>query len=304
MEMVNMGSPVHYRYVLITAARNEEAFIEKTIRSVINQTILPLKWVIVSDGSIDRTDRIVEGYLNNHKFIHLLKQHGDDRRNFGSQVRAINAGYEKIRDLDYDFIGNLDADVSFREDYYQRVLERLAADSRLGLTGGYIFEERNGAFMPRRFNRTTSVAHAVQLFKRNCYEDVGGYVPLKYGGPDWYAEVTARLKGWNVKSFPDLPVYHHKPTLTAEGKLKGGFRQGRMDYSFGSSPFFEIFRCLRRVRKPYGLLYSLCRFGGFLWGYLVLEKRPVSKDFIKYLRKEQRRKLFNAALHPFHSMAI
>lgn len=286
-----MGSPKEFRYVLITPARNEEAFIENTIRSVISQTILPLKWVIVSDGSTDRTDEIAASYLKDHGFIQLLRREGDKLRNFGSQVDAINAGCKVMQGLQYDFIGNLDADVSFAREYYAQVLNKFMANDRLGLTGGYIFEKKGRDFVSRPFNRTTSVAHAVQLFRRKCFEDVGGYTPLKYGGSDAYAEVMARLKGWEVRSFSDLPVYHHKPTLTAEGKLNGGFREGRMDYSLGSSSVFELFRCLLRVQKPYGPVYAMYRFAGFVWGYLIREERPVSKDFIKYLRKEERRKL-------------
>jgi glycosyltransferase involved in cell wall biosynthesis len=280
-------------YVLITPARNEEAYIEKTIKSVISQTILPKKWVIVSDGSTDRTDEIIANYLSDYGFIQLLRREGDNQRNFGSQVRAINAGYEKMQGIDYVFIGNLDADVSFQPDYFEIILKRFEKRPSLGLAGGSIYEERDGKFIARQLNRTSSVAHAIQLFRRSCYEDIGGYLTLKYGGPDWHAEVTARMKNWEVQSFTDLSVYHHKPTLTAEGKLKGGFRQGRMDYSLGSNPLFEIFKCIIRIRKPYGFLYSSHRLAGFILGYLICEKRPVSKEFIKQLRKEQKEKIMD-----------
>jgi hypothetical protein len=280
-------------YVLITPARNEEDYIEKTIQSVISQTVLPMKWIIVSDGSTDKTDDIVGRYLEKYPFIDLLRRKGDPRRNFGSQVHAINAGYEKLQGLEYDFIGNLDADVSFPPDYYETLLKRFSARPRLGLGGGCIYEEQKGQFKSRGGNRTSSVPHAIQLFRRCCFEEIGGYVPLKYGGPDWHAEVMARLKGWEVESFVDLPVNHHKPTLTAEGKLKGGFRQGRMDYSLGSNPFFEVIKCLVRVRlKPYGL-YSVCRLAGFVWGYVIREERPVSAEFMKFLREEQISKITN-----------
>jgi glycosyltransferase involved in cell wall biosynthesis len=91
-------------YVLITPARNEEGYIERTIQSVISQTILPLKWIIVSDGSTDRTDAIVEHYLSDHPFIKLYRRDGDAVRNFGSQVRAFRAGYEQLYGIDYDYI--------------------------------------------------------------------------------------------------------------------------------------------------------------------------------------------------------
>ncbi len=287
---------IHNSYVLITPAKNEDAYIEKTIQSVISQTIPPLKWIIVSDGSTDRTDAIVESYLENNPFMVLLKKKGDVQRNFGSQVRAFNVGYEKVKGLEYDYIGNLDADVSFQPDYYEVILRRFRERPRLGIGGGYIYEEQGGKFASRSGNRTYSVAHAVQLLRRSCFEDIGGYVPLKHGGSDSYAEVMARMKEWEVQAFTDLPVYHHKPTLTAEGKLKGAFRQGRMDYSLGGSPFFEIFKCLSRINvKPYGL-YLACRFIGFISGYFELEEKSVAKDFMKHLRQEQSQKIVDVLL--------
>ncbi len=278
-------------YVLITPARNEDAYIEKTFKAVIAQTVLPVKWVIVSDGSTDRTDEIVEHYASEHPFIELLRRKGDPSRNFGSQVHAINAGYDRLRGLKYDYIGNLDADVSFHADYFANLLDRFYADPELGIGGGSIFEEKNGTFQARGTNSTSSVAHAVQLFRRRCFEEIGGYVPLKYGGPDWCAEVMARMKNWRVQSFTDLPVYHHKPTLTAEGMIKGGFRQGRMDYSLGSSQVFELFKCLSRIGvKPY-VIYSVIRLAGFYRGYLLREERQVDGDFMRSLRKEQYTKI-------------
>jgi glycosyltransferase involved in cell wall biosynthesis len=281
------------KYVLITPARNEEAFIERTIQSVISQTILPEVWVIVSDGSTDRTDKIVKSHMKKYKFISFVRRDGDDLRNFGSQVRAFNAGFRKLNGLEYDFIGNLDADVSFQSDYYEAILKKFSDCPRLGLAGGFIFEESNGKFGSRRYNRTYSVAHAVQLFRRSCFEDIGGYVPLRYGGSDSYAEATARFKGWNVKAFPELPVYHHKPTLTAEGMLMGGLRQGKMDYDLGSSIIFELLKCIARTKvKPYGI-YAGYRFAGFISGYFAKEKRGVPKEFIMELRSEQYSKIMN-----------
>ncbi len=298
-----MEALLNSSYVLITPARNEEKCIENTIQSVISQTVLPLRWIIVSDGSTDKTDNIVERYLNDNSFIVLLRRKGDVLRNFSSQVFAFNTGYEKLQGLNYDYIGNLDADVSFQPYYYETVMKRFFVNPHLGIAGGYIYEEKKGQFRSRAGNRTYSVAHAVQLFRKNCFEDVGGYVPLKYGGSDWHAQVMAILRGWKVQAFTDLPVYHHKPTLTAEGSLKGGFRQGRMDYSLGSSPFFEILKCLSRISvKPYGI-YSAYRFAGFLLGYLDREERPVSEDFMRCLRKKQCEKIVSMFFILFRKQA-
>ena len=276
-------------YVLVTPARNEEAFIENTIRSVATQTVKPVKWIIVSDRSTDRTDEIVKQYANENKFIELLSIAGDEKRNFGSQVRAINKGYEKLRqtESDYSFIGNLDADVSFRADYFEKLLAEFENNPRLGLGGGFICEEKRGVFVSRDTNSEKSVAHAVQLFRRECFESIGGYLPLKYGGPDWCAEIMVSMRKWDVFSFPKLEVNHHRPTTSAEGFLRGAFRSGLMDYSMGSHPIFEIMKCFRRIITRPIILAASFRIIGYLYGIIKNEPRQVRAEVTEYLRSIQ-----------------
>lgn len=278
-------------YVIVTAARNEEKFIADTILSMVAQTVRPIRWVIVSDGSTDATDEIVGRFAKDHDFITLLSNNGDASRNFGSQVRAINAGIEKLKHLSYGFIGNLDADITLDADYYQTMLKRFGGNERLGVAGGYVCEKVKGEFQSRKYNRPHQVPHAIQLFRRACFEEIGGYIALPYGGPDWVAEVTARMNGWEVRAFPELRVYHHRMTISAEGMIRGGFRQGLMDYTVGSHPLFEILKCASRITlKPY-LIHALSRMAGFAAGYCRAEKRYVTQPFISYLRQEQLRRL-------------
>ncbi len=185
-------------YVLITAAHNEEAYIERIIQSVLSQEVLPRKWVIGSDGSSDRTEEIAGRYAKAHAFICLVRLSRSHGRDFACKVNAIHVGREHLKDVDYEFIGNLDADVSVAPSYYARLLEKFEADPRLGLAGGFVFDEQFGQFRCRRTNSIWSVAHAAQLVRRECFERIGGYAPLKYGGPDWCAEVNARMRGWRV----------------------------------------------------------------------------------------------------------
>ncbi len=279
--------PPQPAYVLVTAARNEEEHIEKTIRSVFTQTILPRRWVIVSDASTDRTDTIVEKYSQRFAFIQLKRITDDHPRNFAAQANAINAGVVLLRDLDYDFIGNLDSDVSFEPTYFEKLIERFERDSRLGLAGGSIWEEDGGEFKPRKGNRVRSVAHAVQLFRRESFDPLGGYLPLPYGGPDWHAEVSVRMNGWAVQSFPDLKVLHHRPTGAAEGRLRCWYRQGMMDFSLGSHPLFEVAKLSRRLRTRPPVIGAIVRLSAFTWAYCRREHRIVSEEFVRFLRKEQ-----------------
>jgi hypothetical protein len=192
-----------------------------------------------------------------------------------------------LKKLEYGFVGNLDADVSFNSDYYEKIIGKFGLDAKLGLAGGVIYEEDNGRFESRRFNTIRSVAHACQTFRRECFESISGYIPLPFGGSDTVAEVMARMKGWKVRAFPEIRVFHHRRTCGAEGALKGGFRQGLMDFSIGCHPLFEILKCVARWRaRPY-LLYAGMRLTGFCWGKIRREKKIVPEDFVRYLREEE-----------------
>lgn len=275
------------KYVLLTAARNEERFIGQTLDSVLMQSVLPQEWIIINDNSTDGTEEIIHRYSQLCSFIHPLNYHGHADRNFGGKVRALQAGFLELNSKDYDFIGILDADITLPPDYYKSLLKKFKEDPQLGLAGGYIFEAHNGVFKSRPYNRKHSVPAGIQLFRRCCYEQLGGHLPLPYGGEDWHAEVTIRMNGWKVSAFPEFPVYHHRLTATAEGILNGRFRQGRMAYSLGAHPFWTIMKSfLRLAEKPY-VIGAFCRLAGYLWSMAMREQRMVSPTFIRYFRAEE-----------------
>jgi|SRR5579884_1775142 cellulose synthase/poly-beta-1,6-N-acetylglucosamine synthase-like glycosyltransferase len=274
-------------YALITAAHNEEAYIGKTLSSVTSQTVLPAKWIIVSDGSTDRTDEIVRRYAREFAFIHLLRREKHSPRDFASKVFALNAAMKMIENEDYPFVGHLDADISFGPNYFFELFRKFEEDPLLGLAGGFIYEEVNGRFMPIKGNRIISVAGAVQMFRQECYRDVGPFLPIPYGGEDWYAEVVARMRGWRVKSFPDLVVRHHRITGSANGTLRSWYRAGLMDHALGCHPVFEVTRLVRRVFYRPLFIGALVRFASFALASLRQEKRMVSPEFVSFLRKEE-----------------
>lgn len=278
-------------YVLMTAAHNEEAFVEGLIQSVLAQTILPLKWVIVSDNSSDRTDSIVKSYAERHRFIHFVRINRAQGRNFGAKVRALRKGYESLANLSYDFIGNLDADLSLEPSYFENLIGQFHRDARLGIVGGFVYEDSGFGYVSRRFNDVRNVAHAAQLVRRECYEAIGGYPVLKYGGEDWYAQTNARMLGWRVESFPHAKIFHHRHTGSTSNGIQNAFRLGRMDYEFGSDLLFEVFKCARRWNERPFCLSSLSRFAGFVWPYVIREHREVPAEVRSFLRDEQRQRL-------------
>lgn len=275
------------QYALITSAYNEEQFISRALDAVISQNVKPVCWTIVSDGSTDGTDDVVKAYSDDYDFIRFLRVDNANRRGVIRKVNALRLAYENMRDIDFDFVGNLDADVSIDSTYFERLLLYFAEDPLLGVSGGMVYEKSSGEFKSRFSNRDSSVAHAAQLVRRDCYEAIGGYLPLKYGGEDWCAEVTARMLGWRAHAFTDLRVMHHRATGAADLMLRHCFKQGRMDYSMGSHPAFELLKCVRRIPEHPFLFGAMARLLGFCTSSIRQEPKLVSQEFVSFLRNEQ-----------------
>ncbi len=278
-------------YVLITPARNEEAFIEKTIESVLRQTVLPAKWIIVNDGSTDATASIVSRYLEKYGWMELVNLPVRRDRNFAAKVYAFNAGQERLQSVEYQLIGNLDADVSLDKDHFEFLLGKLKDDPRLGVAGT-IFREENYSSETDSFEGENHVAGQCQLFRRQCFEEIGGYCANRAGGIDWIAVTSARMKGWKTTSFREKSFFHYRHLGTAERSVFAAmFSYGEKDYYLGGHPLWEIFRvAYRMAKRPYfvgGLALGL----GYGWAMLRSAKRPISNELMKFHRKEQMRKL-------------
>ena len=281
------------KYILITPARNEEAYIEKTIQSVISQTVLPEKWVIVSDGSTDRTDEIVKQYIAENAWIELIRMPEHRDRTFAAKVHCFNAGYEKLKDVKYDIIGNLDADISFKEDYFEFLLGKFAEIPELGVSGTPFVE--GSSHYDYKFTNIEHVSGACQLFRRECFKEIGGYIPIKGGGIDWTAVTTARMKGWNTRTFTEKVCFHHKKMGTGNSSaLMTSFRQGYKDYFLGGHPLWQLFRTIYQIsKKPY-IIGGLLLFFGYNWAYISRVERPVSQELMKFHRREQMQRLKKA----------
>ena len=164
-------------YVLITSARNEERFITKTLDSMVAQTVLPERWVIVDDGSTDHTAEIVESYAERHPWIELVRRVRDRDRHFASKAHAVNTGLERANSLQFEILGNLDADVSFGPDYMEFLMQRFSEDPDLGVAGTPFTQEGHYDSSKDSFEGENYVAGPCQLFRRECFQEIGGYVP-------------------------------------------------------------------------------------------------------------------------------
>lgn len=280
-------------YVLLTAAYNEEHYIEETIKSVVAQVLRPKLWIIVSDGSTDRTDEIVRQYAMRHSFIRFIRREKDHSREFASKVFALRAGFQALTLDSIQFIGHLDADVWLTPGYFRDLLTKFGEDSALGVAGGWCFEKAlRGYWQPRRGNCSWSVPGAIQMFRRECYKDIGELLPIEYGGEDWYAEIRARMYGWRVRSFSELEVHHLRATGTKVRLLRYCYRAGFMDFALGSHVLFQIVKMAKMTATPPYLLNALLRMLGFLVAH-VCGKRMVSPACVAFLQQEQLGRLWS-----------
>jgi biofilm PGA synthesis N-glycosyltransferase PgaC len=277
------------RYVVVTPVRNEEAHIRMTLDCMVSQTILPLEWVIVNDGSSDATGEIIEDYARRFPWIRPL--HRKDRgfrQSGGGVVAAFNDGYAMLQHPERDFVVKLDGDLSFEPEYFEKCLLRFAADPMLGVGGGGIYHVVNG----EEYLEQAPAFHvrgATKIYRQACWEQIGGFWPAP--GWDTIDEVKANQLGWTSRSFPELHLTHHRVTSTNDGVWGGPVKNGRADYVCGYDPIFMVLKCCRRAfQRPYlvgaaGLLY------GYISGYLKRIPQVNDPDLIRYLRRQQLRKL-------------
>ena len=282
------------KYVLISSSRNEEKFIAGTLDSVVRQTQLPERWIIVEDGSTDRTGEIAERYAKQYPWISVVHNPRREGRSFAAKANNVNAAFARLEAdrVDFEVVGNLDTDTTFAPDYMEFLLRKMAADPKLGVAGTPFTQDGGYDSTRDSFEGENYVAGPCQLFRRDCFREIGGYVANPAGGVDWIAVMEARLKGWTARSFPDKRYHHHRSMGTAgRSEFAAQFSYGEKDYYLGNSPLWQSFRVTYRLaKKPYftgGLALGL----GFLWAAVRREKRPVSGELMRFHRADQMKKL-------------
>ncbi|MFY9803081.1 MAG: glycosyltransferase family 2 protein, partial [Candidatus Acidiferrales bacterium] len=277
-------------YVLITPARNEAEFLELTIKSVVAQTLRPVKWIIVSDGSTDGTNEIVRKYTAAHPWIELVEMPEREERHFAGKALAVNTGYKKLVETPYDVIGNLDADVSFEPDYFAFLMDRFAENAELGVAGT-AFHEGNLSYN-YEFVGVEHVSGMCQMFRRECFDAIGGYPAIKSGGIDLIAVLSARAKGWETRTFVEKKFIHHRIQSGAlHTGLRGRFYMGRKDYLLGNHPMWEIFRSVYQMgHKPYFIGGFLVLFA-YMWNSLRGVKRTIPDELMALRRSDQMKRL-------------
>jgi poly-beta-1,6-N-acetyl-D-glucosamine synthase len=282
--------------VLVTPARDEAAGIVETMESVIGQSLHPVRWVIVDDGSTDDTSVLVNRRIRGLDWITLVRRDSAEQpADFVSKVHAVRAGVRALDDIGYDFIGTLDADISLEVDYFQRLFRAFEEHPRLGIAGGHVIEAYDGRLVRQRIS-ANSVAGGVQMFRRQAFEDVGGLRPMRLGGEDSVAEILARMRGWEVATLFELQVRHRGRALSGSARpTRAWFARGVVNYSLGYAPLFQLSVSVYRaaVQPPY-LISGLAMLAGYTWAALRRDARALNPYAVAFLRAEQRRRLLHA----------
>lgn len=278
------------KYIIITPVRNEEKYIDKTLQSVINQTITPMQWVIVNDGSSDRTREIVEEKIRSHRWITLLNMSDRGFAAVGKGVvESFYAGFKSIeRPDEWEFIAKLDGDLSMDEKYFENLIFRFKEHKKLGIAGGTCFCEEKGTMHEEK----TPIFHpiaAARLYRRSCFEEIGGLSACNAW--DTIDLLRARTKGWETRRFPDSKIIHYRIMSSRHGLWEGKKRTGRNLYLTGYSVIFLLARSAYRLfKKPY-----LIESAGVIYGYfnalLKKESLAVTPEEKAFLRREQRQRL-------------
>lgn len=281
------------RYVIVTPAKDEENYIEYTIKSICKQTVLPLQWLIVDDGSKDRTFEIIRDYARRYDWIKVVRRESiKEKRAPGPKIiSAFYFGMENIDYPEYEILVKLDADLTLPEHYFEQVLYEFRKDSNLGICGG-ICTVRKGEVMVREpIGDLDHLRGPIKSYRLGCFHQIGGI--KKTVGWDSLDELMAQYYGWKVRVLPQLKVIHHRPTTTETGRLRASYRFGRALYSMRYGPLFSLTSSIKwGLQKPY-IVSGLIAYCGYLTALLGSEKKIIDKEIGKYIRQYRKRKILH-----------
>ena len=281
-------------YILISPCKNEAAYMEKTLQTIRDQSVLPVQWVIVDDGSTDNSVALIQKYAAEMPFIKVVSRPPSERKVGGGVIDAFNTGLAAVDVEDYDYLCKLDMDLDLPPLYFETLLQRMEADPRLGTASGkaYYLHPRTGERTSELCGDEASVG-MTKFYRRACFEDIDGFVAEV--GWDGYDCHRARWFGWRAVSWddPELQFIHLRPMGSSQKSIyRGRIRHGKGQFHLGAHPlFFLLSSVYRSVRqRPYvtGSIFSMY---GYFKSWLTGEKHFGDKEITSFIRAYQMRAL-------------
>lgn len=279
-----------YTYVVITPVRDEEEYLPRTIESMVHQTVLPTEWIIVNDGSTDRTAEIIDDAAREYPWIRAVHRTDRGFRKWGSGIiEAFYDGFNRLTCQNWDFMSKLDGDLSFNPDYFDRAIKNFVETPNIGIGGGVLYHFERGEKILEQ-HPIFHVRGGVKIFRRACWDALGG---LWVGpGSDLVDETKANMLGWITRSFTELHMIHHRPTGETYGRWGGSVKDGKIDYVTGYHPLFLIAKWTMRLgRRPY-VIGSLAQAYGYFSGCIQRMPRVNDRELVRYIRRQQLARLF------------
>jgi len=271
--------------VIITPFLNEEKVIGDLIKSVIAQELKPAKWVLVDDGSTDKSVQIIQKLAKDQDWIYVLQlDHKTKKRSIGAKIiNAFNSGLGTISIDDYDIIMKLDADLILPENYIKEIAQQFTNNPSIGLCGGVCGLVEQGEIKLERKTNLDHVRGALKAYRKECFKQIGGLVNRM--GWDSVDEYKARYHKWEVKVLPDLMVAHLKETNIKTGHTRASFKNGIMLYTIRFDIPLLMTNVLKRLLwKPY-IIQGLAILWGYCYAFLSREEKIIDKKLGKFIRR-------------------
>lgn len=286
-----MNLPKH-RMVIISPVRNEGEFIMEIINSMISQTVKPVEWIIVDDGSSDETYAIANEAAQLYDWIRVIKKIDRGFRAVGPGViEAFYYGYERINSKNHNYICKMDADIQLKPKYFETLLSLFEQDPYLGAASGKPFIEEKGKLIEERTN-DEMVCGQINFYRQQCFDDIGGFVREVHW--DGIAFHRARMEGWRTRSIrhPDLNFIHKRLMGSSEkGIIQGRLRWGKGQYFMGTHPLFLLAITVYRMMERPFVWGGLFIFVGYYQAYFASMRRYEHAAFRKSLHAWQMERL-------------
>lgn len=281
------------KYYIVIPTYNEEKFITLTLQTLVEQTVLPKKIVVVNDNSTDKTEEIVSAFAKNYSFISLVNKTSDAIHLPGSKViQAFQKGLETLDD-NYDFIVKVDADLIFPNNYFETIISHFISDSTIGMVGGFAYIEKNGNWILENLTDKDHIRGAFKAYRKECFQQIGGLKPAM--GWDTVDELLCKFYNWKVVTDEMLKVKHLKPTGSNYNKT-ARYKQGEAFYSLGYGFFITSIASLKLAMRKGKPLLFLDYINGFWKAKSAKEPLLVTAEQAKFIRnyrwKKMKEKLF------------